>query len=71
MNELLGTYFINAIKMWFPKQMALNAEVSFNTFGKELGLLGVGLGSLATYFKRRIATSAFSFKEICYLTPWI
>ena len=71
MNELLGTYFINAIKMWFPKQMVLNAEVSFDTFGKELSFLGVGLGSLVTDFKCRIAAGALRFKEICYLMPWI
>ena len=49
--------------------MNLNAEVSFDTFGKELGLLRVSLGSLVTYFKRMIATGAFRFKGICYLTP--
>ena len=47
--------------------MTLDAEVSFDAFGKELGLFGVGLGSLVTLFKRRIATGAFRFKEICYL----
>ena len=35
---------INAIKMWFPKQITLIAEVSFDTFGKEMGLLGVSFG---------------------------
>ena len=35
--------------------MTRNVEVSFDTFGKELGLLGVSLDSLVTHFKRRIA----------------
>ena len=48
--------------------MTLDAEVSFDTFGKELGLFGVSFGSLITLFKRRIAT-AFGLKEIRYLTP--
>ena len=39
---------INAIKMGFPKEMTLSADVSFDTFGKELGLLRVSLGSLVT-----------------------
>ena len=38
----------NAIKMGFPKRVTLNAEVSFNTFGKELGHLGISFGSLVT-----------------------
>ena len=37
---------INAIKLWFTKQMTLNAEVSFNTFGKELGFSGLVLAVL-------------------------
>ena len=49
--------------------MTLNAEVSFDTFGKELGLFGVSFDSLITLFERRIATGAFWFEEICYLTP--
>ena len=39
---------IYAIKMRLSKQMTLNAEVSFDTFGKELGLFGVSFGSLVT-----------------------
>ena len=56
--------------------MTLNAEVSFDTFGKELGLLGASLGSFVTWFKHRIATGGgggggggLRFKKICYLTP--
>ena len=49
--------------------MTLSADVSFDTFGKELGLLEVSFGSLVTKFKCRIATGAFMFKEICYQTP--
>ena len=30
------------------KQMTLNAELPFDTFGKEFGLFGVGFGSLVT-----------------------
>ena len=37
---------INANKLWFAKQVTLNAEVSFNTFSKELGLFRVSFGSL-------------------------
>ena len=39
---------INAVKMRLSKQMTLNAEVSFNAFGKVLGLSGVSFGSLVT-----------------------
>ena len=67
----MGSYeLINAVKMRLSKQMALNAEVSFDTsFRQELGLFGVSFGSLVTKFKRRIATGAFRFEEICYITP--
>ena len=34
--------------MRLSKQMTLNAEVSFGTFGKELGLFEVSVGSLVT-----------------------
>ena len=47
---------IYAIKVRLTKQMTLNAEVSFDAFGKELGLFGVCFGSLVTYFERSIAT---------------
>ena len=60
----------STIKVWFAKQMTLNAEVSFDTLCKELDLLGVSFGGLITYFERRVATGAFWFEEICYLTPW-
>ena len=39
---------INTIKVSLTKQMTLNDEVSFDTFGKELGLFGVSFGSLIT-----------------------
>ena len=39
---------INTTEVCFAKQMTLNAEVSFDTFGKELGLSGVSFGSLVT-----------------------
>ena len=47
--------------------MTLNAEVSFDTFGNELGLLGASVGSLVTYLERRIALGAFRFKEFVIL----
>ena len=66
----MGFYeLINAVKMRLSKQMTLNAEVSFNTFDKELGLFRVSFGGLFTQFQRRIAAGAFRFEEICYLTP--
>ena len=37
---------IYAIKMRLSKQMTLNVEVSFDTFGKELALFRVSFGSL-------------------------
>ena len=40
--------FIDAFKVELAKQMTLNAEVSFDTFGKELGLFRVCFGSLVT-----------------------
>ena len=37
----MGFYeLINVAKMRFSKQMTVNAEVSFNTFGKELVMVG-------------------------------
>ena len=43
----MGFYELsNAVKMRASKQMTLNAEVSFDTFGKELGLLGLVLAFL-------------------------
>ena len=45
----MGFYeLINAVKMRLSKQMTLDAKVSFDTFGKELGLFGVSFGSLVT-----------------------
>ena len=38
--------FIYEIKMRLSKQMTLNAEVSFDTFGKEWGLSGLVLAVL-------------------------
>ena len=58
---------INVINVWFAKQMTLNAEVSFDTFGKELGLFGVSFGSLIIWFKRRIATGPFGFTKFVIL----
>ena len=39
---------IYAIEMRLSKQMTLNTEVSFDTFGKELSLFGVNFGSPVT-----------------------
>ena len=45
----MGFYELtNAVKMRLSKQMTLNAEVSFDNFGKELGLFGVSFGSPVT-----------------------
>ena len=45
----MGFYeLINVVKMRVSKQMTLNAEVCFDTFGKELGFFGVRFGSLVT-----------------------
>ena len=42
----MGFYeLINAVKMRLSKQMTLNAEVSFDTCSKVLGLFRVGFGS--------------------------
>ena len=37
---------MNVVKMRLSKQMTLNAKVSFDTFGKELGLSGLVLAVL-------------------------
>ena len=37
---------INAIKLWLAKQMTLNAEVSFDTFGKSWAFSGLVLAVL-------------------------
>ena len=60
-----------AIKMRLSKQMTLNTEVSFDTFGKELGLFRVSFGSLVTYFKCRIATGGLRKFVILRHDFWI
>ena len=40
---------INAFKIRLSKQMTLKAKVSFDTFGKELGLFGVNFGIMPKY----------------------
>ena len=49
--------------------MTLNAEVSFDAFGKELGLFGFCFGNVNTLFKHKIAMGTFWIEEICYLMP--
>ena len=45
----MGFYELSiAVKVRLSKQMTLNAEVSFDTFGKELGVFVVSFGSLVT-----------------------
>ena len=39
---------IKAVKMRLSKQINLNAEVSFDAFGKRVGPFGVSFGSLVT-----------------------
>ena len=48
--EWASTNFFYPVKMLFTKQLTLYAEVSFDTFGKELGLMVVTFGSLLTCF---------------------
>ena len=47
--------------------MTLNAEVSFDAFGKELGLFRVSFGSIITWFKCRIAKGPFVLRKFVIL----
>ena len=47
--------------------MTLNAEVSLDTFGKELGFLRVSFHSLIAQFKRGIATGPLGLRKFVIL----
>ena len=55
--------------------MTFNLEVSFDTFGKELGLLGVSVSSFVTKFKHRIVLRGplvlRKFVILCHGFFWI
>ena len=60
---------INLIEVVSIKIVTLNADVSFNTFGKELRLISVSLGSFRIKSQSLIIALALWFEEVFDFTP--